>query len=69
MTPSTDPGEMIPGVNHLLNIEGLLRTLEEVPTYTPRNLADQLVLVTNGGSTRAYFYETVGRAWKYVALT
>lgn len=63
------PEATIPGTSHFFNLEGFVRTLFEVPTAKPKQMKDQFVLVTNGGSSRAYIYDTVGLAWKYVALT
>lgn len=53
----------------LLNLTGFLQTLSVVPTEKPKIFRDQFVLVTNGGSSRAYIYDAVALAWKYVALT
>lgn len=60
--------EFIPNQDHWLNFVGYIRTLNEVPTYTPRKISQQFVLVTNGGSSRTYIYDTVGLAWKYITL-
>lgn len=49
--------------------QGFLRRITEIPTRKPRNIFEQLVLVTNGGSTSAYFYEQVDQTWRYVNLT
>jgi len=59
----------IPDENHILNIEGFVQTLTEEPSYTPRKLSDQVVLVRTGGSTAAYFYDTKNATWKKVVLT
>lgn len=67
MTPS-NKDKVIQG-DHILNIEGFLRSLTEEPTYTPRRLIEQVVLVTSGGSTATYFYDTADRTWKYTTLT
>lgn len=63
---SSDP---LPGRNDLLNVQGFIQTIEEVPTAKPKRFRDQFVIVTNGGSSRAYIYDTSGLAWKYSALT
>lgn len=57
---------IIPNEQHILNIEGFLRISESVPTYTPRNLSESILLVRSGGSTRVYFYDS---AWRYTSLT
>lgn len=59
----------MPGRDDLLNLQGFIQTLFEVPTAKPKSFRDQFVLVTNGGSSRAYIYDVVGLAWKYTALT
>lgn len=61
--------EEFEGINHFFNIEGFIRTLTEEPTFKPRKLADQIVLVRTGGSTSAYFYDTVNTTWRRVTLT
>lgn len=61
--------KFIPGQDHWLNFVGFIRTLNEVPSYTPRQISQQFILVTNGGSSRAYIYDTIGQAWKYTTLT
>ena len=53
----------------LLNLTGFIQTINFVPTEKPKIFRDQFMIVTNGGSSRAYIYDTVGLAWKYVALT
>ena len=69
---SSTPGEMVVMPDMLLNVlnlDGFIQTLEIVPTYTPTRFIDQFVMVLNGGSTRAYIYDTRGRAWRYTTLT
>lgn len=67
-----EPENVLPDVPfHLANLDGFIQTLEFVPTYKPSRVIDQVVLVTSGGSTRAYFYDTKPSAlgWKYTTLT
>lgn len=57
---------------HLQNLNGFIQTIEFVPAYTPKSFLDQFVLVTSGGSSRAYLYDTKftgGGAWRYTVLT
>ena len=68
-TNESNQEEFIPNQNHWLNLVGFIRTIEEIPTYTPRNIQQQFLLITNGGSSRAYLYDTLGRAWRYTQLT
>lgn len=67
------PAVVLPDVvSHLSNLDGFIQTLEFVPTYKPARFIDQFVLVTSGGSTRAYWYDTKPSgtpAWRYVVLT
>lgn len=61
--------QILPNEINWLNIIGFIRTKEEVPSTIPQTLSDQLVIVRNGGSTRAYLYDTTGITWNYVALS
>ena len=66
--------KIFPNENNIQDIVGFIRTLSEDPSSTglipkPRNFSEQLVIVTNGGSTSAYFYDTTNTAWKKVTLT
>ncbi len=61
--------EVFPSENHIFNLEGFIQTIDFVPTNKPRKFSDQFVLVTAGGSSRAYIYDRVGLAWKYWTLT
>lgn len=56
---------------HLQNITGFIVTIDFVPAYTPKSFLDQFVIVTAGGSSRAYIYDTkyTGGGWRYTALT
>lgn len=57
---------------HVHNLDGFIQTLEFVPTYTPSRFLDQFVIVTSGGSSRAYIYDTKptgGKAWRFTTLT
>jgi len=58
-----------PTENHFFNLTGFIQTFTEAPTYTPKNIGQQIVLVRAGGSTSAYFYDTVNTQWNQVALT
>lgn len=74
LNPQTPvPDNIIPDVPfHLANLDGFIQTLEFVPTYKPSRVIDQVVIVTSGGSSRAYFYDTKPSgtpAWRYTTLT
>ncbi len=61
----------LPDEQHLLNISGFIRTIDFVPTAKPKSFFDQIFIVTAGGSSRYYVYDTnIGTlGWKYTALT
>lgn len=61
--------KVLPGELHVFNLEGFIQTRATVPTDKPKSFSSQLVLVTNGGSTRTYIYDTVGLAWRYTQMT
>lgn len=71
MNPSNPetPGVPFPGDNQVFNLLGFFRTQESVPTDKPVRFAEQLVIVTSGGSSRQYIYDTNGLAWRYTTLT
>lgn len=69
MNQSNKQTPYIPDEDHIFNLVGFIQTRDTVPTDKPRKFADQFVLVTNGGSSRAYIYDTRGLAWKYTSLT
>ena len=54
---------------HFFNLSGWIRTFTEAPSYTPKNISQQIVLVSAGGSTACYIYDTNAVTWKYVTLT
>ena len=46
------------------NINGLFHTVSAIPTHTPRNFKEQIILVdSNGGTKKLYTY--FGNAWKF----
>ena len=49
--------------NRLEDIWGVLPTIDTIPTYTPARFLQQIVIVANGGSSRAYIYDTVNNRW------
>lgn len=48
---------------HIRNLEGLIRTVAAVPTWTPTNFFDQIVLYDNAGTYSLYIYETTSGTW------
>ncbi len=60
---------ILPGRNDFLNLEGFIQSREDVPTNPPRKLSEQIVLVSGGGSTRAYLYDIAARAWRFTTLS
>lgn len=67
--PGEYGGNVFPNVFHLLNIQGFWQTIDAVPTEKPRTFFEQVRIVTAGGSSRLYIYDTGGLAWRYTALT
>lgn len=65
------PDMTLPEQQDLLNLKGFIRTIDFVPTAKPKGFSDQVYIVTAGGSSRAYFYDTNPGTlgWKYTALT
>lgn len=68
-TDGVQSAEVFPGQQHVFNIEGFIQTLTEAPSLKPRKFSDQIVMVTAGGSTSAYLYDTRGTTWRRVTLT
>lgn len=58
-----------PNENNLDDITGFIRTLTEEPSYIPRSFSEQYVLVTTGGSSRAYLYDISSNTWKSVVIS
>lgn len=50
------------------DINGFILSLTETPAYTPRGAFEQFVMVTAGGSSRAYLYDTTAKAWRSVVI-
>jgi len=69
MTQLNNTNQEVPNENNLLNIEGFIQTFTEAPTYTPKKLSHQLVLVRAGGSTAVYIYDTINTQWNQIGLT
>lgn len=69
MIESDNPKKLFPQENHIFDLDGFLRTLTEEPTHTPKKFSDQLVIVTTGGSSALYIYDTSSTSWMYTALT
>ena len=51
------------------NLIGFIRTVSVVPTNTPADTNNQIVLYANSTTYRLYIYDKVNLAWRYVALT
>ena len=48
---------------------GKIKTVSAVPSWTPRNLYEQLVIYKSGATIRLYVYDNTNLAWNYTALT
>lgn len=62
------PQGTFPSQNDIRDIVGFIQTVESVPTDKPKTFWDQWRIVTSGGSSRSYVYDTVGGSWKYTTL-
>lgn len=71
MTQLNNNDITVPNEQHILNLMGFIRTIDFVPTAKPSRLVDQIFVVTAGGSSRAYIYDTNPGTlgWKYTTLT
>mgnify|MGYP001569389485 CR=1 FL=1 len=62
------PSGILPGQQHVLNIEGFIQTLSAAPTYTPRRFSEQVVVVVSGGSKSLYVYDVTNALWRQATL-
>ena len=77
MTQSINPFtdlNTVPNEQNVDNLQGFIRTLSEDPSSSgilqnPKKFVDQVAVVTNGGSSSLYIYDTNNQAWKYTSLT
>lgn len=53
----------------LFNIDAIIPTTSVIPTKVPKKLVEQIIIYKSGATSRLYLYDTVGNAWKYIALT
>lgn len=59
MPPSKNSeGGTLPGQQDVLNIHGFIRTIDFVPTAKPKGFSDSFYIVSAGGSSKAYIYDT-----------
>mgnify|MGYP001614360399 CR=1 FL=1 len=65
------PDNTIPDQWDVSNLTGFIRTIDFVPTAKPKAFLDQFFMVTAGGSSRFYMYDTNPGTlgWKYSTLT
>lgn len=54
---------------NIADLEGFIRTVSAVPTWTPTVFSEQMVVYKNGATIRFYIYDTLNKAWRYTALT
>lgn len=60
--------KIFPDESNLADVRGFLHTRTEEPSYVPRSFSEQFVLVTTGGSSRAYLYDVISNTWKSVVI-
>lgn len=53
--------EKLPDISEIL---GIIKTVEIVPTGTPRKFSEQIRLVVQGGVSSLYVFDTVNNTWK-----
>ena len=53
---------------NFVNLVGLFSTGTDAPSLAPRKISEQFVVVTAGGSSRAYIYNTISRTWMSVVI-
>lgn len=63
------PATPFPFEPDVFNLLGFLRTQDFVPSAKPMRFAEQVVIVTAGGSSRLYIHDRIGAAWRYTTLT
>lgn len=51
-----------------LNIEGFIRTLSAAPSYVPKKLSEQIVVVVSGGNMSLYIYDVTNLLWRQGTL-
>lgn len=54
---------------NLADILGTIEVVSTAPSYTPRDMYDQVKLYINSTTYRLYIYDNVNHNWHYVALT
>lgn len=63
-----NPGSILPGEQHVLNLSGFIQTLGIAPTYTPRRFSEQVVVVVSGGNKSLYVYDVTNSLWRQATL-
>ena len=63
-----NPGGILPGEQHVLNLGGFIQTLNTAPTYTPRRFSEQVVVVVSGGNRTLYVYDVTNALWRQATL-
>ena len=51
------------------NVFGMFKTSDQVPTGTPKNWFDQILIYKNGATLRLYWYDVTNAGWHYVTAT
>lgn len=54
--------------NDFLNIGGFIRILSAAPSYVPKKLSEQIVVVVSGGSMSLYIYDVTNLLWRQGTL-
>ena len=61
--------EEVNKIQYLRDLQGMFQTVSIAPTYTPKNLVDQIVFYKNGTTVRLYWYDTINATWNHVDAT
>ena len=67
--PPIIPETLIVPLPTLDTLIGKIKTVSAVPTWTPRNLYEQLVIYVSGATLRLYMYDNTNKAWRFSTLS
>lgn len=54
---------------NLANLIGVISTVSSAPAWTPKTFIEQFAVYANASTYRFYIYDSLNKAWRYVALT
>lgn len=71
-TAPTNEIELVPDnqqVDFYNIVTTYIQTDTVIPTYVPKKLIEQIVIIYTGGLHYLYIYDTKNNVWKYTQLT